>query len=97
MKKLICDFLGHKWIITAHVSPLVISTLLPGDEEHPIANVRVVDCGQFERRYRSRRSHPLAGCKAYCDRCNQAWDDTWPESEKKGTITRLIPPVKLLW
>jgi hypothetical protein len=86
MKFSLCFLLGHRWLITEHVDPIVGKFKLK-DEAHPLSEHRFGWLGyvsKYEYEPEKFISTPLAGCRAKCDRCGAEANDMHPsESTRK--------------
>lgn len=99
MKRLLCMLFGHRWLVNAHVVPIIGQFLNSGrDRRHPFSQHRYGYYGfALSDVYSSKILHPLAGCRAMCARCKRQWDDTEPEaSTMLSSVKRLDIPLLVI-
>lgn len=84
MKFSLCFLLGHRWLITEHVYPIVGKFKLK-DEVHPLSEHRLGWLGYMPwwENQKEFIPTPLAGCRAKCDRCNAEVNDIQPSEITK--------------
>ena len=90
----------HRWLITAHLVPIVGHFLTQLDKIHPLTHSRFAHYGYESwdgHAHQTKVLHPLAGCRATCRDCGEKFDDTEPEATSMPSLVKtLSQPIVLI-